>query len=405
MSAKAGIAKKEIIGLLYELRDLLRSSQLSPVSKNRIRRNFHSLKAVLLALGMDDFAKQVHTFELTLSDASLDIPSVFSFFSKLEARIESSSGLDEANDDFLKQLFPAFNEALRRGEKIFKVIVSVTGDESYRYPRLYLAYSRLEDLCAVLASVPDIIDINEHETPESVTVFCSCPSKDTIKKALSIDLVSYSVFELSDSELGIADDDKLLETLVAPASLFAAFERGWQEYRKFIAQSGQTAEFERFDRLIMSMFRLRTGELFSYAAREAKRLSRELAKPCDVAIIGDDIVIPSWWRSRLDFVFMHLVRNAIVHGIEPLRQRKDSGKNEIGRIELGARQSESELTLWVADDGCGEPAKKDKADLLSGMGLGMQVVKDSVSNLGGSLDIVDKKGEGRLVRMTFTTSF
>ncbi|MEM5948637.1 ATP-binding protein [Spirochaetia bacterium 38H-sp] len=401
------VAKKELIGLLYELRDLLRSFDISPVSKNRVRRILHSLKAVLLSMEMDEYASRVHDFELLLvEDSSLfESSDLLNFISELESSLVSSSS-DHPTDDVvvMRSLLSAFHESVRRGEKIFKVVISVSGDESYRYARLYLAFSRLEDACAVISCVPDIINMSQEEIPDSIVVFCSCYSEDSIREALAVDLISFSVSMLSEAELGFAKD-VAIDSLVATRSMFVAFEKGWRAYREYVAKLGSELEFEHFDRLIASLFRIRAGELFSYAVSEAKRLVSELGKLCEVVVLGQDVIIPAWWRAGLDFVFVHLVRNAVVHGIELPDERKKNGKSEVGRIEFGARVSDSELMLWLADDGRGVPASDGDVSVFSGMGVGMDVVRDIVSSLGGGLEVIDRESDGRLVKMVFPSSF
>jgi two-component system chemotaxis sensor kinase CheA len=135
---------------------------------------------------------------------------------------------------------------------------------------------------------------------------------------------------------------------------------------------------------------------------------------------------------------MHLIRNSVDHGIELPQKRREAGKPELGRITLDAYHEGNHIAILISDDGAGLPLDKirqkaiekgliekreelseqDTANLIflpgfstaeqvtdiSGRGVGMDVVKKSLNNLGGLIDIDTRKGQGTtfIIRLPLT---
>ncbi|TNC43144.1 chemotaxis protein CheA [Rubellimicrobium rubrum] len=157
-------------------------------------------------------------------------------------------------------------------------------------------------------------------------------------------------------------------------------------------------------------------------------LSADLGKPVDLLIEGEDTELDKTVVEQLVDPLLHLMRNAIDHGIEPAAIRKQTGKPLTGRVTLSARYSGAEVQISVVDDGYGLDVQKIRAkaiqkglvdpsnDLsdsetfqlifapgfstasavteLSGRGVGMDVVKRTVSDLRGSIEVRSEKGQG-----------
>jgi chemotaxis protein histidine kinase CheA len=137
---------------------------------------------------------------------------------------------------------------------------------------------------------------------------------------------------------------------------------------------------------------------------------------------------------------MHMVRNAVDHGIEAADVRERVGKPRAGRVRLAAQRMDDELVIYVSDDGRGldaraltrtamdrgiisrdmELSEQEAFSLilragfttsaivtdLSGRGVGMDVVRSSIERLGGTIDIDSRLGEGTTftIRLPFRTS-
>ena len=173
--------------------------------------------------------------------------------------------------------------------------------------------------------------------------------------------------------------------------------------------------------------------VFARFRRLVRDLSRELGKEVDVVVEGGATTFDKSIVDELAEPLLHLVRNALDHGIEPPAQREASGKPRRATITLAARQASSLAEVAVLDDGAGidlgrvrrraaeigiatdeldEGAVRDLVFLpafstregvstISGRGVGLDVVKASVERLGGSVQLRSVPGRGTEFRLAF----
>jgi len=186
--------------------------------------------------------------------------------------------------------------------------------------------------------------------------------------------------------------------------------------------------------LILRMLPL--AMVFDSAPHMVRDLARSIGKEIDCVISGNDIELDRQLIDRLGDPIVHLLRNAVGHGIEAPDQRERAGKPRRGRVSLSARQDAGGVIIEIADDGQGLPlaAIRDKAvkkglfnaeqamalseaelsDLIllpgfstsaiitdvSGRGVGMDVVKRCVvDELQGSLQLASKPAAGTTVTL------
>ncbi|MBX7197202.1 MAG: chemotaxis protein CheA [Sandaracinaceae bacterium] len=178
------------------------------------------------------------------------------------------------------------------------------------------------------------------------------------------------------------------------------------------------------------------GQVFDKLARVVRQISREHDKEVNLVITGAETEVDKLIVEELSDPLMHMIRNAIDHGIEGKRVREERGKPEAGTIALNAYQKGNHVVLEVQDDGAGidedrvlataikrglvSPSEveallqrdvlgfifmpgfttKAGADELSGRGVGMDVVKTNISKLGGVIDVHSELGIG--TKMTVT---
>lgn len=178
------------------------------------------------------------------------------------------------------------------------------------------------------------------------------------------------------------------------------------------------------------------GRLFQKYPRLARDLSRSLGKNIELVISGEETEIDRGMLDDLADPLVHLVRNAVDHGVETPEERKAAGKPAQSIIRLSARQSGDHIEIVIADDGRGmrpealrrkamekglldmeaagtldENASlhliflpgfstKDQVSSVSGRGVGMDVVKSNITRMNGRIDIDSVPGRGS----TFTIS-
>lgn len=171
-------------------------------------------------------------------------------------------------------------------------------------------------------------------------------------------------------------------------------------------------------------------KVFGRFPRLVRDLARQLKKEINLELVGEETDLDKNLVEALADPLVHLVRNAVDHGIEMPDERDASGKARTGRVVLSAEQEGDHILLSISDDGKGmDPnilrAKavekglmdKDAAERLSesdcynlifapgfstkteisdvsGRGVGMDVVKTKISQLNGSINIFSAKGQG-----------
>ncbi|QSG15698.1 chemotaxis protein CheA [Halapricum desulfuricans] len=169
--------------------------------------------------------------------------------------------------------------------------------------------------------------------------------------------------------------------------------------------------------------------------RLVRDLSRDLGKEIDFTIEGEEIELDRTILTEISDPLMHILRNAVDHGIEPPEEREQVGKPRTGEVTLSASRERDHVIIEVADDGAGldvEAIKQqaldqgvrspeeieamtdsDLYDLVfhpgfstadevtdtSGRGVGMDVVHDTVTKLDGSVNVESTPGEGTTVSL------
>lgn len=170
------------------------------------------------------------------------------------------------------------------------------------------------------------------------------------------------------------------------------------------------------------------GEIFQRMPFVVRDLARESGRKVKVEVRGQDTEIDKFLIERLMDPILHLVRNAVSHGLETPAERVTAGKPPEGNISLGAATVGDVAVIEVADDGRGVDMEavaararaaglpvsegaldgaalldllctpgfstREVADRASGRGVGMDVVRRTVQELGGTLSIDTARGEG-----------
>ncbi|MFW0886872.1 UNVERIFIED_CONTAM: chemotaxis protein CheA [Pseudomonas sp. JL1] len=171
-------------------------------------------------------------------------------------------------------------------------------------------------------------------------------------------------------------------------------------------------------------------KVFGRFPRLVRDLARQLKKEINLELVGEETDLDKNLVEALADPLVHLVRNAVDHGIESPQEREESGKPRSGKVVLAAEQEGDHILLSISDDGKGMDPNvlrsiavkrgvmdKDAADRLSdtecynlifapgfstkteisdvsGRGVGMDVVKTKISQLNGSINIYSTKGQG-----------
>ncbi|MGX4773600.1 chemotaxis protein CheA [Bradyrhizobium guangdongense] len=226
--------------------------------------------------------------------------------------------------------------------------------------------------------------------------------------------------------------DRVGELVIAQARLTQLASAGSDLSIKMIAE-----EIERLASSLrdttMGARMVPIGSLFGRFRRLIHDLSRDLSKPVEFVTSGEDTELDKTMIECLADPLVHLIRNAIDHGIEDTATRAANGKTEQGRIELAAVHSGAQVLVTVKDNGGGLNTARIRAkaeeqgliaagavlsdheihqflfhpgfstaqtiSALSGRGVGMDVVKRTIENMRGSIDLSTRPGQGTTVTL------
>ena len=179
---------------------------------------------------------------------------------------------------------------------------------------------------------------------------------------------------------------------------------------------------------VMRVRMVQIGEIFERMMFVVRDLARESGKKVTVQLSGGETEIDKFLVERMMDPLMHLVRNAVSHGLEPAAEREAQGKRSEGLLSLSAMTAGEKIVIKIADDGRGIDrnlilerahakglgngnsdlddealltllctpgfSTRDEADRESGRGVGMDVVKKATEELGGRLSLATKVSEG-----------
>mgnify|MGYP000861591847 CR=1 FL=1 len=179
------------------------------------------------------------------------------------------------------------------------------------------------------------------------------------------------------------------------------------------------------------------GDLFRRFQRLVHDLSASSGKKIQLLTAGAETELDKVMAERLREPLVHLIRNAIDHGIEPPSERLTLGKSAVGTIRMNAFQEAGSIVIEIRDDGRGisrervlhkaverglirplEAAERDpltlifepgfstmeEATLLSGRGVGMDVVKRTIEELRGKIDLTSIEGQGTCFQLRLPLS-
>jgi len=372
-------------------------------------------------------------------------------------------------------------EAGGANDRVVHVEVGV-GDSEMLGVDAMLAMEGIEEVFDVLDSDPSRADIEDGEFEETFTVYLDAPEAATVDAELGSlgEVESFTATDVTEqvdedpTEVTpeTAGDDEETDVSVTSAGADDEDEHSVDEIKSVRVDVDQLDDLHGLvEQLVTSRIKLRRAveqddldsagetlnELDKITAnlqntvmdmrliplkkvvgkfpRLVRDLARELEKEVDFEIEGEDIELDRTILTEISDPLMHILRNAVDHGIEPPAEREAAGKPPTGQITLRASRERDHVIIEVEDDGAGLDVEgiKRKAiekgvrspeeleamddsaiyDLVfhpgfstaeevtdtSGRGVGMDVVHDTVTQLDGSVNVESTSGEGTTVAL------
>ena len=279
-----------------------------------------------------------------------------------------------------------------------------------------------EEIAAVPAEKPAkksaaVAKPNTKESPAKSTAAAKPANKESTSIRVSIEKV--------DSLLNLVGE------LVITQSMLKRFEAECDSEELKDLGDG-LIQLERYTRelqeSVMEIRMLPISFTFNRFPRLVHDISRKLGKKVELEVIGEQTEIDKTVLEKIGDPLVHLVRNSLDHGIESPEQRLENGKPEMGKLTLSASQEGGNIVIRIIDDGAGLNRDKllkkaieknlvspedqlsderihnlifhagfstvDEVSDLSGRGVGMDVVRRNIKDLGGRVEVQSELGVG-----------
>jgi two-component system chemotaxis sensor kinase CheA len=364
-------------------------------------------------------------------------PEIVSALSSYEAQ-----RLSEALDDGERLLdvdvsfdLAIFDEAFRRFSAALiedgEIISTLPGAEPSRpdqinFRIIYATHDKPEDLSLRLTSfgavtIGQIAEGGPKNQDEARIVLENGKESQEQPRTLrvevsSLDEIVYSAHELL-REMTLALDEAL-------STEMAAEQRVQMEVRA----KGLRAGFLELEERLIGLRMVTVGQVLDRTARAARVAARKRRKKVHLEVLGGDVRLDKSLEQSIADPLLHIVRNAIDHGIETPEERVALGKDEHGLVRLEASADGTRILLRISDDGCGiDPERVARAAMergimgvgatlsdeqslrlifrpgfstspavsdLSGRGIGLDVVEKSVELAGGQIRVSSQPGKG-----------
>lgn len=351
----------------------------------------------------------------------------------------------------------------------YEITITLSKDCQMKSVRAYLVFHNLQEHGEIIKSNPsaELIEQEEFDTTFSV-IYLTQREKEFIKNIIdNISEIEYSSIELIDmnkmharaeTEVQVEQKDlapvtkekqennhgkKLGQSVRVDIDRLDSFmnlvgelvihrtrleqissSNHLTELNETLEQVGRTTSD--LQDLVMKVRMISLDRIFNRLPRMVRDLSTELNKEIEFTINGQDTELDRTVVDELGDSIVHLLRNAVDHGIENKDERAKTGKSPVGHITITAYQEGNKAVIKLLDDGRGLDVDKikqkaqskgintdgmtdsdiinliflqgfstsEKVTDISGRGVGMDIVRTKVTSIGGSIDVKSEKGRG-----------
>ena len=377
-------------------------------------------------------------------------------------------GAEEVFTALEEEIVHVIKEAKKQGYNPYHLVVKLQPETMLKSARMYMVFKKLEDIGAeILKTIPDVQSIEEEKFDLEVEFFLIAKrDKNDIRKIINtiseIDKIIIKDIKLGKGEAKVKEekrekietgsrrkarvtrtvrvDIEKLDTLMnLMGELVIARSRIVETLKKYQIKDvdESLAQLSRatldLQNVVMKIRMIPVSFVFNRFPRMVRDLSRELGKRVKLIIRGQETELDRTVVDEIGDPLVHLIRNAIDHGIETPNERITKGKPPEGTVELTARQEGNSVIIEVADDGrgldrmaiqraaiergllnensaatmsdeeiyqyifvSGFSTKKDASEV-SGRGIGMDVVKNVIESLNGRVYIQSQPDKGTRV--------
>ena len=336
-------------------------------------------------------------------------------------------------------------EAWERGERFYRLVCTVEESAPIKYAKAYLVVNNLEILANVIRTVPPLEPREDEDFREFQVYFTAGVDEKEIREAIDLDQIErVTISEIGFESVAVRNLPERLEERRKPIEEpFVRIEAARldeiieyvQEMKLLLHRPTGSHDVDvaslkelvpGLERALNDLRRVPLQRELRHLPRFARDLARGLDKQVKVEMTGGEILVDRRMLALLSEVLLHLVRNAVDHGIEQPMERELRGKNPVGTVEISAVEKGGNLVIQVADDGAGVdeaavvakarelgmlgdagPADllsilvrpgfstRDEASSISGRGVGLDLVHERVTRvLGGEMRLAKRADQG-----------
>lgn len=443
-----------------------RENRFSKENINGIFRVMHTIKSSSAMMGLSALSALAHRLE-DLFDVFREDPS------RLTGNESETFDLIFASTDFMKEelgemesdsyapretenFFEKIDNLVKKVREQKKVTVNIRFEKNCKMEniRAYMVARQIRNLCSYMKTVPENVESDEStaeyirqngfyisfqaEEVEQVlmklgtalfvaecTVVDEIPDKQTVKEEAApkaeYDYINVRVERLDQLHNLVG------ELIIASSSLAASFNQ--QEHEL----GGKNHQLERLlkelEELVISIRMVPFSNVVPKMNRIVRDICKKEKKEVAFTVTGQEVEVDKKIADSILEPLIHLVRNAIDHGIELPGDREAAGKSGTGHVTLSFENIGGEILVSISDDGCGidtesvrEKARekgiltkpeedyseeelleicllpgfstRSRANEFSGRGVGLDVVRQMVESFGGHLHLESRRGEG-----------
>lgn len=411
---------------------------------------------------------------------------------------QETLGALERIDDFDTYQENVLLSSLKNGFNAFEIEVTLDEKTMLKAARAYMVYNALEEMGEIIRTIPSVDELEEEKfnTTFRLTVVTTA-SAEEVKR--SIERISeIRKVELAPlSKEKIHAKDEIAATRMVEQEEKKEVLKGSQEEKKGEEQGRKSSEGEKelpktrgilhktirvdterlerlmnlFSEMVIDRGRLEqiareigngsltevvehmsrisselqnlvltirmvpVEQVFNRFPRMVRDLAKELGKQVNLTITGAETELDRTVIDEIGDPLVHLLRNAIDHGLEPAEERTKKGKPPVGEVSLRAYHSGNHVLIEVSDDGAGIDRDKvlkkavemglvstkeasllkeeeidrflfqsgfstaEKISDVSGRGVGLDVVRSKIESLGGTVSVYTEKGRGTTFRI------
>lgn len=406
---------------------------------DQIFRSIHTLKGSGSLFGFENMSSLSHVLEDLLEEVrSKRVPvndalisTLFKAIDMIKLLVEAEKSGTPASTSNLSELTNKLVELLK--SFTYKKGKSITGKKSKKSPKLIgeilinegaISEAELEKTLEKQNSPIGKILIEEGKINEKQL-------EETLEKQKNLGITPQTFVRVSaqklDSLVDLVGELVISHSIIKQSSIVQDIKN--QQFIVNLSHLGKV--IHNMQDQIMSLRMVPISQTFNRMKRLVRDVSVKLGKKVELIIIGEDTEIDKNIVDDLNEIIVHIVRNAIDHGIEAPEERTQSGKKPVGLLELSAYPKGGNIIIEIRDDGHGLSKEKitkkakgmklafdpdndfevqqiifepgfstsEKITDMSGRGVGMDAVKKKLEGIRGKIEVSSEEGKGTVFKI------